>query len=86
MAPCGLDENARRNALFLQEFLEDFEAGRVFGCFIHWWHAFWDKRKRKCHGVDDLVIVKVDDVRRDFFRVVSEQWDDVDFMHGNSLG
>ena len=86
MTPCGLNENACRNAFFLQEFLEDFEAGRVFCSFVHRRHAFWYKRKGKCHGVDDLVIVKVDDVRRDFFRVVSEQWDDVDFMHGNSLG
>ena len=86
MAPCGLDENACRNALFLQEFLEDIEAGRVFGRLVHRRHAFWDKRKRKCHGVDDVVIVEVDDVSCDFFCVVGEQWDDVDFMHGHSLG
>ena len=86
MAPCGLDENTRRNALFFQKFLEDFKAGRVFGGFVDRWNSFWNKRKRKCHGVDYLVIVKVDDVSRDFFSVIDEQGDDVDFMHGHCLG
>ena len=31
MAPCGLKKDASRHAFFLQKFLEDFEATRVFG-------------------------------------------------------
>ena len=86
MAPRGLNQNARRNAFFLQQLLEDFETTRVFSGFIDWRNAFWYKRERKRHGVDDFVMVKADDISRDFFGMVDEQGNDVDFMHGRRLG
>ena len=86
MAPRGLNQNARRNAFFLQQLLEDFETACVFGGFIDWRNSFWHKRERKRHGVDEFIMIKADDVRRDFFSVVDEQGGDVDFVHGLRLG